>query len=108
MADDDNVLRHELTPTFALQLIRRIAENSARVFMTRHATKRMAERQITVPQVRKCLLVGTISEGPYRDVKGNWKVQIEALTAGDVVVVEAALDYDEEGNQIIVITAYRR
>lgn len=66
----------------------------------------MRKRRITRVQVLRCLANGKITEGPARGIKGNWKVSVEALSAGDVLRVVAALDQDDRGNYVIIVTAY--
>jgi len=43
--------------------IRQIAAVSERVFITKHAEKRMFERQVTLTQVLNCLRTGVFIEG---------------------------------------------
>jgi hypothetical protein len=95
-----------LSPVRATQLLRQTAKASARVFFTRHVEVRMRERGITRTQVLRCLSHGRVVEGPSRDVKGNWIMKLEVLSAGELIAIVAALDRDEAGNMIIVITVY--
>lgn len=66
----------------------------------------MRQRMISRTQVIQCLAKGSITEGPARGTKGNWEMRVEVYSAGQPVTVVAALDNDEIGNQIIVITAF--
>ncbi len=106
MANPSNVLKLNLSRPQALQLIREIAQDSDRVKFVSHAKARMNERGITDMQVLRCLRRGRIIEGPSRSTKGNWEMRMEALSAGDVVTAAIALDHDEDGNMIIVITVF--
>lgn len=53
-------------------------------------------------QVMACLRQGTITEGPYRDIKGSWRCAMERLIAGDEVKVAVALDLP--AGLLIIIT----
>jgi hypothetical protein len=95
-----------LSPVRATKLVREIAQDSARVFFTHHAEVQMQKRHITRTQVLRCLAHGGVVEGPARDIKGKGIMNLEVLSAGDLIVVVAALDRDEAGDKITVITVY--
>jgi hypothetical protein len=95
-----------LSPGRAKQLVREIAKDSDRVIFSRHVVLRMRERHITLTQVLRCLAHGRVSEGPARDIKGNWTMKLEVLSAGELVTVVAALARNEAGDMIIIITVY--
>ena len=76
------------------------------MFFSHHAEVQMRKRHITRTQVLRCLAHGVVAEGPARDIKGNWAMKLEVPSAGDLVIVVAALDRDEAGDMIIVITVY--
>ena len=101
---EKNVLRMNLSPILAKQVIHQILADSGNVFFTVHAEQRMEERNITRTQVMCCLRNGDFIEEPYRGIKGNWEMKLEVITAGDRIQIAAALDHDENGNQIVVIT----
>ncbi len=103
---DGNVLQMDLSPTTAKRLLSELARDSKRVFFTNHAEERMQQRGISRLQVLRCLQHGNLIEGPARDVHGKWVVTVEVLSAGDVVTVVAALDHDDAGNFVLVITTY--
>jgi hypothetical protein len=103
----DNVLKFDLSPQRARQLLQEIAADSAKVVFTAHAEQRLKQRRISKMQALKCLRQGTMVEGPARDIKGNWKITLQVLSAGSPIKVVAALDYNaEKGNYAIVITAF--
>lgn len=107
MDQKKNVVELDLSPDHAKRILNQVAAQSERVFFTEHAEHRMRERRITRTQVIRCLLHGKITEGLCRDIKGNWKFTIETLSAGDPLLVAAALDKDGKGNYVVVITTYR-
>lgn len=89
-----------------LRLIREIAADSGNVFITPHAKSRMKERHITRTQVLECLRRGVIAEPAHENVQGNWKCTLRHIHAGDMVRVAAAIEKDEDGNWIAVITVF--
>jgi len=107
MKSKKRVVEFDLSPVNAKRMLTDIAKDSGRVFISDHAEKRMKKRNITRAQVMKCLKHGIITEGPSRGIKGNWELRIETLSAGDPIAVVAALDKDNKGNLIVVITTYK-
>lgn len=101
-----NVILLNLSIPSALRILREVAADSSRVFFTHHAKQRMRERKISRSQVDRCLAKGSITEGPARDAKGNWKITLEIFTAGESVSVAVAIDYDSNGNFIVVVTVF--
>ncbi len=101
MAD---IIPYPLTRPKALEIIREIAGVSARQFYTRHAKERMRERGFSTTDVTACLQNGRISEGPFQAVNGNWQFTMNWFRSGARIQVVAALDTDDEGNYLIVIT----
>ena len=103
---NSNLLMMELTPEKALKLLKEISSDSERVFFTHHASKRMIERNITNSHVFRCLSHGVIVEEPHRNIKGNWQLTVECMSAGTVVTTCVVLSHDEDGNCILIITVY--
>ena len=108
MNKNTNVLDFDLSRANAKRIITEIVKESGRVFFTDHAEQRMKQRKITRIQVLRCLQHGSFTEGPYRDIKGNWKFNIDSFSAGENLTVTAALDRDNSGNYIVVITTYKK
>ena len=102
----DKLVQFEMTAPMALKILREVAKDSERVFPTDHCEKQLAKRKISRTQVLRCLLRGNIVEGPSLSLKGNWEMAVETMTAGNAIRVACALDKDEKGDFIIVITAY--
>jgi len=97
-----------LTPRSARTEINKILDvGEHRVIYTDHAKKRMKKRKVLRAQVMKCLRHGLIQEGPARSAKGSWEMKINSVSAGDDISIVVALDYDNAGNKIIIITAYK-
>lgn len=106
MAKAPNVIDFNITPARAKKLLKEISLNSARVFFTNHAEKRMRERKITRTQVLRCLTHGSIVEGPAPSIKGNMEMRLEVMSAGEIVTVVAALERDDTGNFAVIITVF--
>lgn len=103
----DNVIPLELTAQHAQRLIKSLARDSANVYFTEHAKKRMKQRHITNAQVLKCLSKGRITEGPYRDINsGNWRTRLEYHYAGNDIVSVAELFTTTNGEKILIITVF--
>jgi hypothetical protein len=94
----------QMSTPAALKIIRAAATDPApRVAFLDHALKQMRKRRITRTQVLRCLEIGSITEGPTRDLHGNWTCRVERLVAGDPVGVVVAI---EPTSNLIVITAF--
>jgi len=89
-----------------LRLIRQIAADSGSVFLEPHSKKRMKQRHITRTQVLACLRSATVEEPAHENIRGNWQCTLRHLHAGDLVRVVAAIEKDESGNWIAVITVF--
>ncbi len=93
----------------AARLFNLVAKDADRVFFTRHAEERMIERNISRLQVLRCLIHGQMhTDYPKWDSRhSNWIARLETVSAGDVVTAIAALCYDDEIQEhIVVITTY--
>ena len=89
-----------------LRIIRELARDTANVFIEPHAKKRMRERNITATQVYACLRNGVIDEPAHENIRGNWKCTLRHQHAGDRVRLAAAIEKDESGDWIAVVTVF--
>lgn len=89
-----------------LRLIHDLARDSDNVFIGPHARKRMKQRHITRTQVAKCLLKGSLSESAHRDAHGDWACTLHYQWAGDDVHAAVAIECDENGDWIAVVTVF--
>ncbi|WP_322094580.1 DUF4258 domain-containing protein [Paraburkholderia bannensis] len=87
------------------RLIRETAQDTARVFMSPHAKRRMRERKITPTQVYDCLRRGSVFE-PHTNSKGHWQCTLMRRSAGDDITVVAVLERDEGGDWVVVVTVF--
>jgi len=93
-----------LSRTEAEKLVRGVLEDSSNIVWRNHVYQRMQERYVTDMQVLQVLKSGTCVNEPEWTNERNWKVTLEADTAGDLIRVGAVLDVDRMGFLIIVIT----
>lgn len=100
------IIPFNLTEPEALALLRDCARDESKLFISQHARERMQERHITRKQVLACMEKGRISEGPYRDIKGDWKCNVEHYTAGNVITAAVAIKYNENGERIVIVTVF--
>ncbi len=89
-----------------LRIVRKLAQDTANVFIEPHARKRMRERRITRTQVYACLRSGVIDEAAHENIRGNWKCTLRHHHAGDLVRVTAVVQRDENGDWIAVVTVF--
>ena len=87
----------------ALRVLREIAEDSARVIFTKHASQRMRQRKVSPVQVIACLQRGIIREPVALDLHGNWKLTVSHRVAGRDLNVAVAIDVP---SRAIVITVF--
>ncbi|MBN3756807.1 DUF4258 domain-containing protein [Paraburkholderia sp. Tr-20389] len=88
------------------RLIREAAADTARVFFCKHAKQRMKQRRITPTQIYDCLRRGAVSEPAHMNLHGSWQCTLVWRHAGDDVSVAAALERDDEGDWIVVVTVF--
>jgi hypothetical protein len=96
----------KLNDTNLQRMIREAAADTARVFFTSHAKKRMRERKITSTQVYECLRKGVISDHARVNIKGSYQCTMTWRHAGDEVSVAAALERDDAGNWVAIVTVF--
>jgi len=96
----------ELNDAALLRIIRKLAQDSANIFLSRHAVQRMRQRRITRAQIEYCLRNGSIDEAAHRNIRGNWQCRMQCVHAGDWIRVAVALQKDEAKDWIAVITVF--
>lgn len=87
-----NVVPLQTKPQRILTLVRQIAQDSSRVFISRTAEEAMARDGVTMRQVLRCMAEGSISQGPYYDEYGLTCLELERVTAGRLVRVVASIE----------------
>lgn len=98
------VLRFEMNDASLKRKIAEIAADSSRVVILPHAKKRMRQRHVLITQVLYVLRRGYVVEPAHLDIHGCWKCTLECLAAGDRIKVAAAIDKNEQGELVVVIT----
>lgn len=99
----NNVEPLALSGDRAKKIVAKLAEDSSKVFFSKHAEEMLAKRKITRTQVLKCLRCGYISEGPFMNDNDNWQMTFETVSAGDPITAVAALEKNGKGEFILVI-----
>ena len=89
-----------------LRIVRELAQESGNVFVKKHAKARMKERGITLTQVLACLRKGVVDEPAHESIQGDWKCTLRHQHAGDSVRVAVAIEKDEDGNWLAVVTVF--
>lgn len=92
-----------LSGSDALRAIRGLAADSRRIVLIEHAKQRGKLRKISPLQVERCLLKGTITEGPFLNQHQNWQVTMYRHAAGEEVNCVVAIEWQR---QLLVITVY--
>jgi hypothetical protein len=87
----------------AIKLIHMLAADSNNIVVIKHAQKRRAQRNITRPQIERCIQKGTITEGPFINAQGNWQVNLSRFTAGEQITCVVAIDWPA---RLIVVTTF--
>ena len=72
--------------------------------MAHHATIRKGQRHVSDLEILKCLKNGRVVESVHRTTHGNWKLTIGHYLMQRNLHVAVALDNNEDGNYIIVVT----
>lgn len=86
--------------------IRTLAKNTASVFLTDHAKKRMRERKVSAEEVFQCLQLGLIDREPeVNEEKDSLECLMERYVAGrQLGIIVALLD---ENPDAIVVTIFK-
>jgi hypothetical protein len=100
---DDETSPQRLSAIAAVQVVRLLARNSGNIVVIKHARRRLAERKVTRIQVERCLRNGTISEGPFMNLKGHWQLNLTHRTAGDEVTCVVSIEWKRK---LIVVTVF--
>lgn len=89
----------------ARAIVRRLAQDSKKVFVAPHAKKRQSDFGISRRQIMTCLAKGAITEGPFVNKYGNWQVNVSRLAAGEQVTCAVAIEWQ---TQLVVVTVLPR
>lgn len=89
-----------LSAPAALKMIRELAADTERIVVIRYAQKRGIPRR----QIERCVQKGNITEGPFRNAKGNWQVNLYRRAAGEELTCVVVIDW---ATKVLVINAFR-
>jgi len=94
----------DLSGADALKHIRALMKaNSKCVIFWPHANRKAKARSITQRQMLTCLEKGVVTEGPYLDAYGNWKLNITRMAAGQEITCVVIIEWSV---RIFVHTAF--
>jgi hypothetical protein len=93
----------ELSPASALRIIREIARDTRNIIVIGHGRERGGQRGITRRQMERCVQMGTITEGPLFNLKGNWQVNLYRHAAGEEVTCVVAIEWP---SRLLIISAF--
>lgn len=94
----------KLSGADALKHIRALMKADSRcVKFWPHAKRRGKQRSITQRQMLTCLDKGTVTEGPYLNEHGHWKLNISRQAAGQEITCVVIIIWSES---VIVQTAF--
>ena len=102
MSDGETSPRR-LSAAAALQVVKLLARDSGNIVLIKHAQRRSAERRVTRIQVERCWRNGTISEGPFMNLKGHWQLNLTHRAAGDEVTCVVAIEWKRT---LVVVTVF--
>ena len=93
----------ELRAADALKVIRTLAVDTNHIVVIGHGKMRQRQRQITRPQIERCVQKGIITEGPYVNIHGHWQVNLTRYAAGEEITCSVAIEWI---SRLIVITTF--
>lgn len=93
---------HRLSPADAARVVAEIAADPDRVILSTHAEQRMRLRRIMPGEVLNCLRRGSVTEGPFVNLRGNWQVRMTRHERRQRLDVVVAIEWRE---RLVVITA---
>lgn len=97
------VVQFRSTDQSILKIIRKVAADSARCFITPAGAESMSRDGVSMRQVMRCLESGKISNGPYQDEHGLTCTELELLTAGRTVRVVVSIEGHEPTQRVLHI-----
>ena len=97
------IVPFKLTPKQALDMIRKLAEDTDKIVIVGHAQTRQRQRRISRRQVELCVQRGSITEGPFLNQFGNWQVNLFRHAAGEEMTCTVAIEW---ATRLIVVTVF--
>jgi hypothetical protein len=104
MAEVVKLRPKELSSADALKHIRALMKADSKCVKFRpHAQRKGKQRSISQRQMLTALEKGVVTEGPYLDINGNWKLNVSRVAAGQEITCVVIIIWSE---QVIVHTAF--
>lgn len=100
---DANVVPLALSKAAAARLIKEIGANPDNIVPVGHAKKRMAQRRISITQIRRVVQAGYIDGDPWTDEHGYWRVTMRGMAAGEEITVGVSIEWR---TKLLVITVF--
>ncbi len=87
----------------ARRIVQTMAQDTRQVFIVKHAKGRQRSRRISIRQIMTCLQKGSVTEGPYLNIHGNWQLNMSRVAAGEEVTCVVAIEWQR---RLIVVTVF--
>lgn len=85
----------------------RAVKNADDILITKHCELRMDERGITRREIWTCLRRGCVCSDPtFNAEKRSWEFKFQEPAPRDIICVVLAVQFDESGEALFVLTAY--
>lgn len=92
----------QINPAEARQKFMELIHEERRT-LSPHAKQRALQRGFSDLQIYRCLELGNMVDGPFRNVRGNWEASFEGKVSGDSIRIGTALHL-ETLEYVVVIT----
>jgi hypothetical protein len=93
----------KLSEAAALRVIRGLAADSRRIVVHPYGARKTKARRITRRQIELCCQKGSIVEGPFVNIHGNWQVNMYRHAAGEEVTCVVVIEW---ATRLLVINAF--
>lgn len=87
----------------AQKVIRIIAADTNKIVVVTHGKQRQRQRNITRPQIERCVQKGIVTEGPFVNSHGSWQANVTRYAAGEEITCVVAIEW---ATQVVVITTF--
>ena len=87
--------RMPISPQVLEDQVHEWAKTSEKVLLVKHAEERQDERRISSREIFEVLRKGKISEEPYQDSYGDWRIRMHHVVAGRRIDIAVAVKKDK-------------
>ena len=92
-----------LSQADALRVIRTLAADTENIVVIQYGKRRAKQRKVTRRQMELCVQKGTITEGPFLNLHGNWQVNLFRHAAGEQITCVVAIEW---ATRVLVINTF--